>query len=142
MSDILKNREVSMKKKGYIKGFTLIEILAIITMIAIVLLVTTPVVNNAIYNTALKTYKANEKSLAVASENYYLENGDLLPLNIGDKETVFLDDLVNGGYIKKIKDLKDKTSYCDGYVIVEKINAKDYSYLPYLICPNYETIIN
>jgi prepilin-type N-terminal cleavage/methylation domain-containing protein len=116
------------------KGFTLIEVLAVITIIGVIALITTPIVDRAIQRTGQKVFITNEKSLASATENYFSNNLTKLPANISDKDVIFLNELVVEGYIKPIKDIKNKDNECDGYVVVEKTKSYMYDYDPYLNC--------
>ncbi len=118
----------------YNKGFTLVELLAVITIIAIVSLITIPVVIRNIQGTGERIYKTNENSLAIAAKNYYMEHIDYLPKNIGDTTLIFLDDLIDKGFIKQIKDLQDRSLPCEGYVVIEKATDRVYNYTPYLKC--------
>ncbi len=122
------------------RAFTLVELLAVIAIIAVIALITVPVADRLINRTADKVYTNNEKALQIAAKNYYMENNNLLPNSVGSKTIVFLNELVDTGYMKRIKDLYDDTQYCDGYVLVEKIDEKRYTYNPFLECvSNYLT---
>jgi prepilin-type N-terminal cleavage/methylation domain-containing protein len=116
------------------KGFTLIEILAVITIIGIIALLTVPVVDRVIQRTGNKVFQSNEKSLADAAEDYYMVNNTQLPPNISNRDIIFLNDLIANGYIKQIKDIKNRDNNCDGYVIIEKVKTNLYNYYPFLNC--------
>ena len=51
---------------------------------------------------------------------------------------VTLKQLVEDNYIEQIKDYYDKECYLEeSYVQIFKYSKTDYSYLPYLKCPDY-----
>ena len=116
------------------KGFTLIEILAVITIIGIILLITIPIASRLIIGTEERIYKTNEKALMIAAKNYYMENLNLLPIDINEQKLITLEELVSVGFYKVVKSLKNKSIICEGYVIVKKISIRNYSYSPYLKC--------
>jgi len=122
--------------KKYNKGFSLIELLTVIVIIVVISLISVPVINRTINSTTDRIYKNNERALAIAAENYYMENSELLPNLIGDMRIILIDELIETGHIKKIKNLNDKSQYCNGYVLVEKTKDKIYNYTPFLKCGN------
>lgn len=81
------------------KGFTLAELIAVIVILALISLITVPIVS--------KMLKTNKKSLCntqlneilTAARSYGSENIFRLPDKSGDTLTITLGDLINGGYI-------------------------------------------
>ena len=69
------------------KGFTLIELIAVLVIMAIIALIVTPLVMNIIRKARISADKrsidAYGRSIEIASMNYMLENGDF-PTDIGD----------------------------------------------------------
>lgn len=57
------------------KGFTLIELLGVIVLIAVIAMITTPVVLNEIKNSKEKAFIQSAYSLSEASETYQANNG-------------------------------------------------------------------
>jgi prepilin-type N-terminal cleavage/methylation domain-containing protein len=122
------------------KGFTLIEILAVIVILSIIAVIATTTVTRLINKTSNNIFTTNENSLEPAAESYYNENLTLLPKFIGGQTKVLLTDLISNGYIKKIKNPADKAVYCDGYVVTTKIGEDKYTYDSYLKCgSDYQT---
>ena len=93
-----------MKKN---KAFTLIELIAVITLLALILLVSVPVVINTITKTEEKEYNEFKKAIENAAELYIEHNRDLYPeLNtIGESIDLSTEILINEGYLKN--DLTD-----------------------------------
>ena len=65
-----------MKKKFYIKkrGFTLIELLAVIVILAIILLITMPIVLNVISEARKGAFESSARGLIKTAENEYMKN--------------------------------------------------------------------
>lgn len=57
------------------KGFTLVEIIAVISILAILLLVTVPLVNGIIKNSKLKAFRVTAEGIVEAARIYNTENG-------------------------------------------------------------------
>jgi type IV pilus assembly protein PilA len=116
------------------KGFTLVELLATITIIGIVSLIVIPNVIKLIKGTEQDIFNVNEESLVDAAEAYYSVNIDLLPDDLESIVIVTLDELIDGGYSKEMKGLDDGKVFCDGYVEVMQIKESMYEYTPFLDC--------
>lgn len=76
------------------KGFTIIELLAIIIIIGLIVLLITPVVNNLIENSENKSYNFQIKSIEDAAINFSIEYGN----SITDLDSFTID-------LKLLKDL-------------------------------------
>jgi prepilin-type N-terminal cleavage/methylation domain-containing protein len=115
-------------------GFTLIELLAVIIMLAIILIITMPIVSGIIYNARLNSYVADEKMMVWASKNYLGTNENYLPINIGDTIEIKLSLLQTQGLISNIHSPWNESDICDGYILVTKVDERTYDYTPYLRC--------
>lgn len=116
------------------KGFTLIELLAVIVILAIILAIAIPSISNIIDSTQLQAYVEDEQIVIKVTKTYVSINTSYLPVNIGDKREVSLSELQNDGYISEIRNPKDKSKICNGYVLITKLIDGDYNYTPYLNC--------
>ena len=122
------------------KGFTLIEILAAITILGILTGIAVVSVTKIIQNGKEEHYNTAEENLTLAGQSYAQQNRDVLPKAIGQKTKVSLQTLVDSNYIQPIKDYSDND--CDlekSYVQIYKYSQTDYSYVAYLECPNYNS---
>ena len=98
-------------KKIRKKGFTLIEILAAVTILGILSIIGIVSVNSIIQKGKQEHYKTVEKNLRLTAETYAQANRSYLPKNIGEMRKVTLRTLVDDNYIEEIKDYQDKNSY-------------------------------
>ncbi len=123
------------------KGFTLVELLAVIVILGIILAVAIPKIINIVENARESAYKSNEKMLRKAAHNYLAANNVAAPTDISHAIVIKLIDLASNNYINTIFDLKDKAVVCEGYVIVSLTSDSNLEYNPYLKCgSNYTTI--
>lgn len=117
------------------KGFTLIELIAVLIVIAIIIIIAYPKINDSIKQNRARMYTEQEKRLVEAAikylnENYFEENVDSFSIS---KNT-----LIINGYIKEIYDLTDKDNVCSAYVYVTS-NLTSPQMKAYLNCESYQT---
>ena len=127
------------------KGFTLIEIIAVVIIIGIIALIVVPSVSSYIFNTRNSTYKAHEKTMEEAAKSLTIEtiNGKdnfLLPRE-GDHAEVFLSELVDKEYLDKLKDPStgEECNEAMSYVIIKNVGSSSYDYKSCLYCGSYIT---
>ncbi|MDD2469757.1 MAG: LamG domain-containing protein [Bacilli bacterium] len=120
-----------MNKKN---GFTLVELLAIIAILAIVITISVPSVKTLINSTRMRTHINNENKFIEAAKLYLSLNSSLIPENIGDTAEVKLSDIQTSKHIGTIKSPMDKDKNCNGYILITKIANKKYDYTPHLNC--------
>jgi type IV pilus assembly protein PilA len=131
---------IILRKMKNNKGFTLIELLAVIVVLAIILIIAVPAIGNIIENSRRQAYLNDEKMMEKAAKTYVMKYPTTLPKEVGSKTNVLLSDMIKANVIENIKDPKDKSNNCDGYVEIEKVGDKKYNYKAYLQCgDNYAT---
>jgi general secretion pathway protein G len=124
-----------MKKR---KGLTLIELLAVIIILSIILIIATPKIIKLIDQSQTRAFYRDEDILVEASKNYLSKNSELLPKNINDVVEIPYSKIRDNGYVEKIYDPKNKEACFDiSKVLVRKLAANRYKYIPALACPNY-----
>ena len=122
------------------KAFTLIEILATVTILGVLSVVAMVSVNKIIQNAKETHYTNAEDQLELAGQSYVQQHRSELPKAVGQKVKIPMEKLVNTNYIEQIKDYSDNG--CDmknSYVQVFKYSQSDYSYVAYLDCPVYKS---
>ena len=120
-----------MKNK---KGFTLVELLGTISLIAIILAIVSESYINITKHIRLSYYKSLEESVLVAGSEYYAYTSNR-PNMFGDEKKVSLKDLVENKYITNVVDKKGNTcSLDDSYVSSYKNSSDKTKYYVCLIC--------
>ena len=91
------------------KGFTMIELLATITILAILMIVTIPSVFFLINKSKEESRKSSRDTLTMATKSYTEANKDKLPKSIGDSRIIKANELKDSNYLKEeIKELNRK----------------------------------
>ena len=113
------------------RGFTLVELIAVITLLSAIILVTVPVIINTIKKNDLKLSENFENSLKQAAEFYVERNRDIFPAlnNIGGNIEIPTEDLVKAGYLKQdLENPIDNSSVLKYKVIIEVGNDNIFIY--------------
>jgi len=117
------------------KGFTLIELLAVIGVLGIILLIAVPRILNTINNNRIALYHEQESRLEELAEQYLSEN--YISSDI-DSFSISKADLISGGYIEEVYDVKDTDDVCSAYVYVSHYTTTPI-YTAYISCDDYVT---
>ena len=117
-----------MKKNA----FTLIELLAVVTILAILSIIITPIVDKNIKKTREQIYEVQLENIRLAGQNYFSEHKELKPEE-NLYATIELQELINQGYIQNtIKNPKTGENFTETiYVKLTNINGK----YEYKVCP-------
>ena len=67
------------------------------------------------------SYASIENKMIVAAKKYYSNNKNALPKLEGSQVRVTISTLVDKELLKEVKDPKDKSNLCSGYVEVTKV---------------------
>ncbi len=113
------------------KGFTLVELLAVIVILGLLITIISPVVKNLINDSEDSLSDQQKKLVVEATKKYMVENSELLPEG-SDRAIVYMSDLIDKGVIDndKIIDPKSKGEI-NGCVVVSynnEFNQYDYNY--------------
>lgn len=122
------------------RGFTFVELSAVIGIIAIIVSIALPLTIKAVGNARVKMMKNQEELLSLVGKDYFLDNREMLPEQTGKISTITLATLVKEGYTQEVKDYKKEI--CDhnkSYIEVYKVKKGQYQYYTYLECNNYVT---
>lgn len=121
------------------KGFTFVELLAVIVIIGILLGVSVFAVTRYINSAKKEQVSSQEKTLVIAAQNYLQENRGLLPKSIGETTTISVGVLKNNNYITEtLKNTKKESCMENSYVEVSKDSSTKYTYKAHLYCGSDE----
>ena len=115
-------------------GFTLVELLATITILGILLGIAIPGVLGYISQGKETYYHSLEDNVLNAARDYLIDYRSLYPREIGSTASINGDELINNKYIEAIDD--EKGDKCSADVIIEKTDKDDYDYFVCLKCGN------
>ena len=114
-----------MKKKG----FTLVELLAVIIILSLVLVIAVPSVNKYIKQSKEKAYNTQISTIIEAAQAYASANSGLLPRKEEFVVKITLGQLKSSGLIKEeVKNPNDDKYFDDALTIKIKKNKENYIY--------------
>ena len=123
------------------KGFTLVELLAVIVVLAIVLIIAVPGVLSIINKTKDSAYDRQIDMIKEAAKNYVTANSITWNGDNPKSTLVTLDMLQSGGYLdKKILDPRDKKEILCANVLVSKDNKNKITYDVDMTCNDAQPI--
>ena len=121
------------------KGFTMVELLAVIVILGVLATISIAAVMGIIEKAKERYYKSQEDNMVMAAQSYLKNNNKSQPKVSGQTVKINLDKLKNAKYIDTVVDYKKQTcSGSDSYVNAFKYEDNVY-YTAHLKCPNYET---
>ncbi|MGI6309712.1 MAG: hypothetical protein ACOXZW_03290 [Bacilli bacterium] len=127
-------------KRNNNKAYTIMEVLAVIILIGIILIITFPLITNAIIKSKYRYYESQENTLLLAGRDYFTDNRTRLPKAEEEEKTISLQTLVNEGYTKPILDIsKDGCNQDETAVTVKRLGKGEYRYYVRLKCNDYDT---
>lgn len=127
------------------KGFTLVELLAVIVILGLITSITVPIITGAINDSKAKAYEEQIKLIIDAGRNYMSNHANELPNSSSNKiisiETLKIEgyltnkDIKNPIYESSSTDEKKKCQYLDGSIIITYQNNKyNYTYENKVAC--------
>lgn len=118
-----------MKKQD---GFTLVELLGVVTILVMIGAIIIPVINNVINDNKESLYDTQIKNIELGASNFVSENVFTLELKKGEKIGITLGKLQDMGYLKEdlYDPIKRKKFERDLLIVIEN---EDSGYT-YLVC--------
>ena len=109
------------------KGFTLIELIAVVAILGLIALIVYPSINSVIKSSQEDSYESQTKIIEKAAGNWALDNINLLPKD--EVTVVCVSQLVEGGYISNedVKDPRDTKKELSGGIEIS-YKSKQYIY--------------
>ena len=126
------------------KGFSLVELLAVIIILVILVTLGYAAVSSYIGDAHDTTYESFESSLVDGATNYLLEHSGNIP-NEGESLVIDTAKLICDGYVDELIDPRDETKTCNlnSYTIVKRNNNSGYNmdleYTACLKCSDYQS---
>ncbi len=121
------------------KGFTMVELLAVIVIVGILSVLVVVGTSRYISQAGNQKNKAERDNIAMAARLYLQANRELLPRAMGESTIVHVSDLRRTNYLKEdVKNKAGKDCTKLSFVRVYKLDEKDYSYNTYLYCEGDE----
>ena len=117
------------------KGFTLVELLAVIIILGIILIIAVPNILGIINDSRINSVVKSKDMFINSTRSYISSNSDILPSELGSFITITLSDLQDLGYIDEIKS-PYKEGNCTGYITVLNTGEGTFSYNPNIDCLN------
>lgn len=126
------------------KGFTMLELLAVIIILGILLTLAYVGVSQYISQTNDTVYEDFEKNITSGVTNYLIDHSGSIP-SVGESLVVDVEKLVCEGYIEDLEDPREASKTCnlESYAIVKRNNDTNYNmdikYSACLKCSSYES---
>ncbi|MBQ1812445.1 MAG: type II secretion system protein [Bacilli bacterium] len=120
------------------KGFTLVELLAVIIILGMLVVLLVPNVISILKSNNLRVYKLKEKELLRAAEDYIEYDEEFVaPTNEAPVKYLTIQSLISKNYINKILD-NSSGEECPAFVKISK-DGDNYNLDPCIICGEYKT---
>ena len=122
------------------KGFTLVELLATVTILGILSVIAISSVSGLLEKGRTEHYKTIEKQMIQAAKSYVQLNRGALPKTTGGTSNITVDTLVASNYIQPLKDhtgekeCEPNDIYPYSYIKITKQSQTKYSYQACLCC--------
>ena len=126
------------------KGFTMLELLAVIIILGILISLAYTSISRYLNQTRSTTYEDFEKNITSGVTNYLIDHTGSIP-NEGESLVVDVEKLVCEGYVEDLQDPRESARTCnlESYAIVKR-NANtgynmDIDYEACLVCAGYKS---
>jgi len=121
----------------YKNGFTLVELLSVVVVIALISMIAIPKVTTMIENSRQNAFEISEEMLVKAAERYVELEKVVLPKDIGDSISIDYIDLRDSEYATDFLNPKDH-SQCSGSVLIIRVAENKCSYTANMVCGDIE----
>lgn len=108
-------------------GFTLVELLTVMTLLSILALMIYPAIDDYIDQSKSKAYKTQIENMISSTKNWAADHTTQLP-DDGETYTLTLKDLIDGNYIDDVVDPTTKENFLETTQITIKNNNGDFEY--------------
>lgn len=121
------------------KGFTLVELLAVIVVIGLLTVIVVPEVSKIIDASRTKVFEESERRIEKAAEVYKADTGlSFAGQSAGYTYEITYEALTTAGYLEPIYDpLSD--AECSGGVVLTKLSDDTVTFSANIVCENYSS---
>ena len=116
------------------KGFTLVEILAVVVILGIIMVISVPAVSKWISRGKAESKESQKSTLLMAAQSYAQDNKKILPKAIGQTTILTAEELKNANYLKEDLYDADKKKCMNSVIRIYKYNKTGYTYTAYIYC--------
>lgn len=109
------------------KGFTLVELLAVLILLSVLALMIFPVVEDYVTSSRKQGNQVEIDNIIAATKNWEADNLDKIP-DSGETYTLTLGDLIDGGYIDEVENHVTKTKMSTSTEITITNHNENYEY--------------
>jgi len=111
------------------RGLTLVEMIAVVTVLALVVTIVTPIIMENIKDNRNDTYETQVKIIKEGAEAWGVDHVNQLPTNVDQYVEVTYAELVTDGYVEDKKNAKTGTSFSDAsFVRITCTHASEANY--------------
>ena len=119
------------------KGFTMIELLATVTILGILMTVTIGYAMRLINKSKNDSMEQQTKLVTTAAESYFQAHREQLPRLVGQTTKIPISTLLETNYLKKeVKNAKGESCMEKSFITAHKDSRTKYTYKAYLYCGN------
>ena len=128
-----------MKKRINKKGFSLVELLAVIVILGLIAAIGIGVTSNLVEKSKREKMESQKNTVTMSAQTYMQNNKNLVPKIIGETKVIRVSDLRKMNYLTEdIKNDKGESCMEKSYVRVYKLSNTEYTYTPFLYCGSEE----
>ena len=128
-----------MKKRKNKKGFSLVELLAVVVILGLIAAIGIGVTSNLVEKSKREKMESQKNTVTLSAQTYMQNNKNLVPKIIGESRIIKISDLRLSNYLTEdIKNNEGESCMEKSYVKVYKLSNSEYTYTTFLYCGSEE----
>lgn len=106
------------------RGFTLIELMAVIVVLGIVAVIVMPTIDRFVRKAQYASYDVQIDAIIDGAKNWTVDNTNRIPDNNNETISIYLSELKNGGFVREdlINPLTDQSFSNNTLIVITKKN--------------------